>query len=302
MKIAVQTGDILDRFGIDEGFRMMKEAGFDSVDFNLDHVLRGREIKNNVCQSMIDGPIEHALELARPYKEAAAKYGITFYQAHAPFPFYVDGLDEMNEYLFEILEKCCAICDYVDCRLMIVHPAFNGYDKWLEHDEEWNLNIERYSRLIPYLKKYNVTCCLENMFVSHKGKIYGAVCSDMYEACAYIDELNSIAGEKKFAFCFDTGHALLIGKDVYNALLQIGDRVEAFHIHDNDGISDQHVIPYTGKLDWERFIAGVKAIGYKGTLSFETFAAANNFNPELVPDLLKLIAATGKMFARRIEE
>lgn len=301
MKIAVQTGDILDRFGIEEGFKMMKEAGFDSVDFNLDHVLRGNDIRSNNCKSIIDGPVEHALELARPYKEAAEKYGITFYQAHAPFPFYVDGLAEMNEYLFEILEKCMAICDYVDCRLMIVHPAFNGYDKWLEHDEEWNLNIERYTRLIPALKKYNITCCLENMFVSHKGKIYGAVCSDMYEAAAYIDELNQIAGEKRFAFCFDTGHAHLIGKDVYNALLVIGDRVEAFHIHDNDGISDQHIIPYTGKLDWDRFIAGVKAIGFKGTLSFETFNAANIFDPELVPDLLKLIAATGRMFARRIE-
>ncbi len=302
MKIAVQTGGILDRFGIDEGFRVIKEAGFDAVDFNIDHCLKGYNIVNNICQSVLDAPVDEILERTRPYKEAAEKYGIAFYQAHAPFPFYADGKTEMNEYLFGIMEKCCAICDYVDCRLLIVHPSFNGYDKWLEHDEEWNLNIERYSRLIPALKKYNITCCLENMFVSRDGKIYGAVCSDMYEAAAYIDELNGIAGEKKFAFCFDTGHALLIGKDVYNALLQIGERVEAFHIHDNDGMRDQHIMPYTGKLDWNRFIAGAKAIGFKGTLSFETFNVTNTFDPELIPDALKLIAATGRMFARRIEE
>ena len=60
-------------------------------------------------------------------------------------------------------------------------------------------------------------------------------------------------------------------------------------------------MPYTGKLDWNRFIAGCKAIGYKGTLSFETFNITNMFDKELIPDALKLIAATGRMFARRIE-
>ena len=48
MKIAVQTGGILDHFGIDEGFRIIKEAGFDAVDFNIDHCLSGYNIKNNI--------------------------------------------------------------------------------------------------------------------------------------------------------------------------------------------------------------------------------------------------------------
>lgn len=302
MKIAVQTGGILERFGIDDGFRMIKEAGFDSVDFNIDTLLPGKNIRDGICECVLDAPIEDILEnIIRPYKEAAAKYGVTFYQAHAPFPFYQLGQDAMNEYLFVIMEKCAAICDYVDCRRMIVHPSFNGYTEQMEHDEEWALNIERYSRLIPMLKKYNIICCLENMFTGYKGKMYGAICSDFYEAAAYVDELNAIAGEKCFGFCVDTGHALLIGKDIYTALLQVGDRVEAFHIHDNDGMNDQHIMPYTGKQDWKRFIKGVKAIGYKGTLSFETFNITNMFDKQLIPDALKLIAAIGKMFSDRIE-
>lgn len=302
MQIAVQTGGIIGRFGIRDGFRIIKEAGFDSVDFNIDQLLPGRDINAGNCACALDAPIEEVLEkIIRPYKEAAAEYGVEFYQAHAPFPFYKLGQDEMNEYLFMIMEKCAAICDYVDCRRMIVHPCFNSYEEQMEHDDEWKLNIERYTRLIPALKKYNIICCLENMFTGSKGKIYGAICSDMYEAAAYIDELNAIAGEKRFGFCMDTGHALLVGQDIYNALLKIGDRVEAFHIHDNDGISDQHVLPYTGKLNWDRFIEGVKAIGYKGTLSFETFNVTNNFDDELIPDVLELIAKTGRMFAKRIE-
>ena len=77
MKIAVQTGGILDHFGIDEGFRIIKEAGFDAVDFNIDHCLSGYNIKNNICESVLDRSIPEILESTRPYKEAAEKYGIT---------------------------------------------------------------------------------------------------------------------------------------------------------------------------------------------------------------------------------
>lgn len=301
MDIAVQTGGIMERFGMDEGFRMIRDAGFDSVDLNIDHGFSGRDIKNGVMKSAFDIPVEEIIEKAKQVKAKADEYGIAIYQAHAPFPSYVKDNDDMNEYLMMVLEKCVAACGAMNCRYLIIHPMFFGYDDRMSPDDEWDVNIHRYARLIPFLKKYDVVACLENMFTSHAGKIYEAVCSDMYEAAAYIDELNGLAGEKRFAFCFDTGHALLLGKDIYTALTQIGDRVEAFHIHDNDGEKDLHVAPYTGKLDWNRFIMAVKEIGYKGTLSFETFNIANLYDPELIPDALKLIAATGRMFARRIE-
>jgi len=301
MNIAVQTGGILDVFGLEEGFRIIHEAGFDAVDFNIDHCMSYAAIRDGKCESKMDKPVETLMEEALQIKAIADKYSVSFYQAHAPFPSYVKGNDEMNDYLIEVFEKCIAVCGAIGCKYLIIHPMFCSYEEKLDPDTEWDVNIARYSALIPALKKHGVIACLENMYVGRKGKLYEAICSDMNEAAAYIDELNGIAGDKCFAFCFDTGHALLVGKDMYAALTQIGDRVEAFHIHDNDGVSDQHIAPYTGKLDWDRFIEGVKAIGFKGTLSFETFNISNMYDKELIPEALKLIAATGKMFARRIE-
>ncbi|MBQ3078760.1 MAG: sugar phosphate isomerase/epimerase [Clostridia bacterium] len=301
MNISVQTGGILDRFGMEKGLKMIADAGFDAVDLNMDHGLPGSNIHKGICESVFDAPHEERMERVRVLKETADKYGISFYQAHAPFPSYVKDDCNMNEYLIEVLEKCIEACGYLQCRYLIIHPMFLGYDNQMDKDAEWDVNIERYSRLIPALKKYDVIACLENMFTGHRKKIYEAICSDFNEAAAYIDELNGIAGEKRFAFCFDTGHALLLGKDIYNSLLQVGERIETFHIHDNDGIDDQHIAPYTGRLDWDRFIKGVKEIGFKGTLSFETFNICNIYDPELIPHALKLIAETVKMFARRIE-
>ena len=116
-----------------------------------------------------------------------------------------------------------------------------------------------------------------------------------------IDALNAIAGERVFGFCLDTGHLLLTGQDPQNAVALLGDRLEALHIHDNNGQEDQHLAPYMGVLDWDRFVAGLRDAGYRKPLSFETFNVIRRFDPALAPYALRLIAETGKMFARRLE-
>ena len=301
-KIGVQTAPVLDKLGIDRGFRVIHEAGFDCVDFNIDHCMPGSEIVKGEFSGFFDQSIDQILEATRPYKEAAERYGVSFGQAHAPFPTYVRDNDYSNGKVLEALKKCVEMCAYVGCPDLIVHPAFLDYDHRLDPDTEWDINIKLYSELIPVLKKCHVTCDLENMFTGRRGKIYEAICSDFHEAVAYIDELNDIAGEECFAFCLDTGHALLLGRDIYTAIMQVGEHLKTLHIHDNNGVSDQHLAPYMGVLDWDRFVMGIRDVGYQGNLSFETFNACQVFDRELMPEVLKLIAATGRMFARRIDE
>ena len=302
-KISVQTAGIVNVFGADEGFKMIHEAGFDCVDFNVvDMALPGGKIARGELDSIYDKSDDEIIEYFRPYKEAAEKYGVEFYQAHAPFPSWVKDAPVTNEYMIQVLEKCLMVCTYIGCPYLIVHPFFQSYADALPADEEWNINIRQYSRLIPAIKKYGVTVCLENMFTVNRRKVYAAICQNPDEVNRYIDTLNEMAGEKCFAFCLDTGHALLVGSDIYNVIKKIGHRIEALHIHDNDGWDDQHLAPYMGKLDWDRFIKGMREIGYKGALSFETFCTMSVFDKELAPNVLSLIGATGKMFARRISE
>ncbi|MBQ6550890.1 MAG: hypothetical protein IJL78_05740, partial [Lachnospiraceae bacterium] len=59
--------------------------------------------------------------------------------------------------------------------------------------------------------------------------------------------------------------------------------------------------PYSGRLDWDSFIEGLRDIGFDRTLSFETFAACSKVDPELIPETLRFISACGRMFARRAE-
>ncbi len=294
--IGVQTNGLTQLYGVDGAYRVMKAAGFGAADVSLNALLPYRDI---VDKKKSDA-FEESLAAFREYAEAAEKHGIVNAQAHAPYPSYVAGHGEYNDYLIRVMEISLAACRTIACPRLVIHPFFNGYENAMPAREEWDLNLAQYTRLIPAAKKYGVMILLENMFTRHNGKIYEAICSDFDLACRYIDVLNDRAGERLFGFCLDTGHALLLGKDIRKSMATLGHRIAAFHIHDNNGIDDQHLAPYMGIGDWNGFVAGLKEIGYHGHLSFETYRTITKaFDPALTEKVLALIAETGKLFAER---
>ena len=131
-------------------------------------------------------------------------------------------------------------------------------------------------------------------------KAYAGACSEIGEVIRYIDELNEIAGEKCFGFCLDIGHLLMIGQDPCYWMEKLGTRIEALHTHDNDGIHDDHTMPYIGVANWERFIKGLRKIGYRGSISFETSPFNEAFPKELAGSALNMIGSVGKYFAKRV--
>jgi len=301
--IGVQTGGIKEHFGIDETYRLVKECGFDAVDVNLDNMLGGDKIRKMEHSPVFDAEVEEMLSYFKPWKDAAEKYGVDNYQAHAPFPSYIpEPSNGYNDYMLEVMKKTIIGCAYIGCRRLVIHPFFLGYAEQMDPQEEWDLNIRSYAALIPTAKEHGVTICLENMFSGFRGKRYEAACSDIDTACRYIDTLNEMAGERVFAFCLDTGHLFLLGKDIKKAMVQLGGRIECFHVHDNNGVEDQHMPPYTGKMDWNRFVEGLRAIGFDKTMCFETYYIWTYIDPKAGCSFLRYIADCGRRFAELAAE
>lgn len=306
MKICMQSSPTVNRLGMDKGFEMLKAAGFDGTDFNLDSYYGGKELWNGEKSELFSDSAKIDA-LIDDVKAASKKYGIEIWQCHAPFPTYVTDNPDATANAVKVAKQSIDICGRLGCKRLIVHPAFIGNIKYtLSKEEEHRINIEMYSSFIPQLEKNGVVCCIENMWsIDQKSKkIYSAICADMNETNSYIDELNKIAGKRLFAFCLDIGHLLILGSDPYFAIKALGNRLETMHIHDNDGVYDRHVCPYMGIGDWERFCRALKETGYSGALSFEAGSTMTNaFTPdELMLPALSLIASVGRYFVKEISE
>jgi hypothetical protein len=92
-------------------------------------------------------------------------------------------------------------------------------------------------------------------------------CCDPYEACEMIDTLNQIAGEECFGLCLDTGHLNLAKRRMRPYIDIVGNRIKALHVHDSNCAQDDHFVPEMGTIDWDEFIEGLRAIGYRGNIN-----------------------------------
>lgn len=300
----------------DLSMKRAKDCGLEALDFNIDHVINVNEYLNGKVFPRCDLNAQDFVKSYQSLKDASVKHEIKIAQMHAPYPVYVKGNQSATDYLIHLVEKIIAVCDFVGCPELVVHPYGTIFpDDNFDKTEDLSINLEMYSRLIPTAKKYGVKICLENLMAvrmeGEKEVIIPGICADENDAIYLIDTLNSIAGEEIFGFCFDVGHLNACGKNIYQFITKMGKRISSLHIHDNDGTKDAHLLPYTqcsgtwGEklgLDWESFLTALKKIGYSGCLAFETFRATRYMPKECTDEVLKLTSSLGRYFRKRITE
>lgn len=307
MKISIQTGDIVDRIGLSKGYTAIKKAGFEAIDWNIDHAWKGSDLRNGhyrgkcIFEKSLDEVIEYyAKELA-----IIRKNGLEITQAHAPFPCYVKEYPDTLDYAIECYKRCIEYCQYAGVKNLVIHGySWNISDTINSAEDVYEINFKLYSSLIPTLLENDyVTVCLENLFFGYNGVNYEGHCSDAKAGAELIDKLNALAGKNVFGLCFDTGHANLLRHDMRVFIPIYGKRIKALHIHDNNGSNDNHLAPLTGTINWNHFCSAMKEAGYDGDLSFETFAQTNivmDYDTDLLKPWLNVIYKTGENFRSKI--
>lgn len=310
MKIAVQSSGITECCGKEAGYAAIAKAGFTAIDWNGP----GRAISSamiydlNYRGSIFEKSLDVVLDFYAEEMKAIKAAGLTISQCHAPFPSYVPGHPEVLDYMIGIYIRDIELCERIGCGNVVIHGiSLHPEDEENTPEDIEALNWRLYESLIPTLQECTrVTVCLENLFSwqTNVGAVEG-VCSDPHEAVHYIDALNAKAGREAFGLCLDTGHLLMLRKDVRTYIPVLGKRIKALHIHDNDGVVDRHYAPMTGKFDWKAFCDALRQIGYTGDLSFETFAQANkvvSFDKAMLLPWLELIRKMGECFRSHIEK
>lgn len=310
-KIGVQTKNVVADENPAEGFGQLRQAGFTCADFSLNGYLLNTDLYRSRINSFFDQTEQELEQFFEPHRRGAGAAGITVHQMHMPYPVYVpSGSGELNEYLRNIVApKSMQVCAFFGCKYIVVHGFKLAY--YLGSEEaEW-METERFlDSLAPMAKELGVTICIENLYDGIGGHLVEGPGCDAKKAAERIDRMNEKHRAEVLGFCFDTGHANIVGLDFERFLTTLGDRLKVLHIHDNDGARDLHQIPFTfartrenrSSTDWEGFIRGLKAAHFNGVLNFETAPVLTAFPPQMKQEALRLIARIGEYFASQIFE
>ena len=310
LQIGVQTKNAVNDEHPEDGFAMLKQVGFSCADFSLNGYLLNTSLYQSKVNTFFDQSIQELQAFFTPHKKGAEAAGIRINQMHMPYPTLVPGAKkEINDYLWNVVApKSLEVCTFLECPYIVIH----GFKlaRYLGSEEaEWAETEKFLNYLAPMAKEMGITICIENLYDSMGGHLVEGPCCNVKKAVERIDRMNDKYHAEVLGFCFDIGHANLVGIDFESFITDLGNRLKVLHIHDNDGIADLHQIPYTftknrenkPSTDWDGFIRGLKNIKFNNSLSFETAPVLTTFPDEMKEDVLGFIARIGASMARDIQ-
>lgn len=309
-QIGVQTKNVIYDSNPAEGFGILRKAGFSCADFSLNSYLTNTMLYQKERNSFFDKTEAELESFFDSHKKGAQEVGIYINQMHMPYPNYVpNGGKELNDYLWNVVApKSMKICAFFECPYIVIH-GFKLARNLGSEEAEWQQTESFLESLAPMAREMGITICIENLYTNIGNHLVEGPCCNARKAAERIDRLNDKYGAEILGFCFDTGHANLVGIDFENFLKTLDYRLKVLHIHDNDGVSDLHQIPFTftrnrenqPTTDWDGFIRGLRAIKYDKVLSFETAPVLTVFPKELKLETLAFIARIGNYFRESLK-
>ena len=309
IQIGVQTKNVVYDLNPIAGFEMLKKTGFSCADFSLNSYLPNTSLYQFELNDFFNKSERELEQFFTPHKNAAKKAGIYINQMHMPYPNYVpNGSRELNEYLWNtVAPKSMKVCAFFECPYIVIH-GFKLARNLGSEQLEWEQTEKFIDSLAPMAKEMGITICIENLYNNIAGHLVEGPCCNVEKVVERIDKINDKYKAEVLGFCFDTGHANLVGIDFEKFIETLEYRLKVLHIHDNDGIGDLHQIPFTftknrenkSATDWDGFVRGLRKINFDKVLSFETAPVLTAFPTELKQETLSFIAKIGKYFAESI--
>ena len=237
-------------------YQLYREAGFHSIDFNT----------APVTIPLYTEPETEMERLLAGIRQEIEDAGLAVHQVHGPWcwPPVKDQTPDGRLIRAEEMKRSMRMAKLLDCDKWVVHPIMPNLIRDIPEgtaENTWQLNVEFMGWLLDYAKQIDVTICLENM--PHRNFSMAKP--------EKVLELAQLMNDPHFAVCLDTGHVATQEElQVADQIRMLGDKLQAIHVHDNDGLKDQHLWPGQGVVDWKEAAKALREIGYQGVFSLET--------------------------------
>lgn len=167
----------------------------------------------------------------------------------------------------------------------ILHPTTKGTDASIEGTEKYFSSFAKsLGELIPAAESLGFTLAVENMLlVPGASSSFGAFPE-------HIRLIRENFACKNLGFCYDSGHALMAGRENASLLLdEMSDYLSAFHLQDNAGDRDSHLAPGRGLVDWNMVFKKIEQISFSGYATVEAppFAPGPDYGKEAWKNLFE---------------
>lgn len=177
---------------------------------------------------------------------------------HAPFMDLNPGALEtiVRQATRQRLEQTLAAATQLKARLVVIHP---GYDDW-HYDHNPQLWLEQaapfFRTLLPSCERAEIRIGIENIFESRPDTLVDLVTAINHPLVGH---------------CFDVGHWNLFAEDARMDLwLQpLAGRLYHLHLHDNGGLTDQHLPLGAGNIDFTPLKKFLSQLPERPTMTLE---------------------------------
>ncbi|MBE5865440.1 MAG: hypothetical protein E7292_04385 [Lachnospiraceae bacterium] len=154
---------------------------------------------------------------------------------------------------------------------------------------------------IEYFRWAEISVYLENGYVTtYDGEIIRSPYSDPTWLYETVEAYNMLCGRLCFGICFNVGHANVLNVNLRSFVEGIMSRLRLVHMNDNDGIHDDHQMPYTftvgrGTLatDIYRVIGALIRADYQGGIVFDVNGLWEKAPVNMQKSLLELLKSLG---------
>jgi sugar phosphate isomerase/epimerase len=182
---------------------------------------------------------------------------------HAPFmdlrPGAVDP--KIRQVTINRLQEVFDLVPYFRPRSVVCHPSFDK-KYYVSSERLWLANsIETWEPFIDQAVEMNTIIALENVYESD---------------CRQLSLLFSALNSPHICFCFDTGHFNVYSSTSLEEWVDgLGDRLGQIHIHDNNGLHDEHLPIGEGNFPFQNFFSMIRKRKVNPIITLESHTEQN---------------------------
>jgi sugar phosphate isomerase/epimerase len=196
-------------------------------------------------------------QAVRELGDALGGYGLALHALHSPaerdgsarndggIPISISDTERIRRLdAVDEIKRALEVAETIPCKFLVQHL---GYGRQSGDQRKYDAAFTSLEHLVVFAKARGVTITLENT-------------PDELGAPSSLQQFITDTHLHDLKLCFDIGHAHM-EEGVEASFDAMRDRIVTAHIHDNHGEKDEHLLPYTGTIDWKAALGGIAGAG-----------------------------------------